>query len=181
MTSIMRFDQWQNSLGQPYNAVVQVKQSYYDSYISCGVGEYTLMSVNITPKLPGSKIYLSAIITHGFNATVDNNDPWDTGFMFKRGTTNIGATSNTLRIGGTYDTQALYATDVPYNSQSTYRLGYEVIQRPFNYLDTPAYSIGDTITYNFVGRFQTAGWINRASVGVNSGGVSSFTVMEIAQ
>lgn len=180
MTSTMRFDQWQNSLGQNYGTILQVQQTFNNSNATYGAGDYTLMSVSVTPKMPGSKIYISSIISHGFNASADSNDAWDTSFWFKRNSTVIGVNPSSTR-NGYAGGQFMYATDVPWNSQSTYRLGYETIQRPFNYLDTPTYTLGDTITYSFMARFQTAGWINRAYTVADSGSVSSITVMEIAQ
>ena len=180
MTSTMRFDQWQNSLGQNYGTILQIQQTFNNANAIYGSGDYTLMSVSITPKMPGSKIYISSIISQGFNNSGDNNDNWDTSFWFKRNSTVIGTNPNTTRNGaggGVF----MYATDVQWNSQSTYRLGYETMQRPFNYLDSPTYNIGDTIVYSFMARFQTAGWINRSSQTGDSGSVSSLTVMEVAQ
>lgn len=180
MASTMRFDKWENTLGQSYNTILQVQQTFNGSNATYGAGDYTLMSVNITPKMAGSKIYITSVISHGFNASVDSNDSWDTSFWFKRNSTVIGTNPNTTRNGyggGVF----MYASDVPWNSQSTYRLGYETIQRPFNYLDAPTYNVGDTITYSFMARFQTAGWINRCYSTTDSGSVSSLTVMEIAQ
>ena len=180
MASIMRFDQWQNSLGQNYGTILQIQQTFNNANSTYGSGDYTLMSVSITPKMPGSKIYISSIISHGFNNSVDNNDPWDTSFWFKRNSTIIGINPSATR-NGLGAVQSMYTTDVQWNSQSTYKLGYETIQRPFNYLDSPTYNVGDTIVYSFMARFQTAGWINRSSQVGDSGSVSSITVMEIAQ
>lgn len=181
MTSTMRFDKWENSLGQAYGAVLQVVQNFVTTQTAYGAGEFTLFSQSITPRMPNSKLYVFGHVSHGFNESGNNNDAWDTAFVLKRGTTLVGNSSANLRTGGTLDGPAFYATDVPANSESTYGFAYESGHRPFAYLDAPVYSIGDTITYSVTGKFQTAGWVNRISANTGGGGVSQITIMEIAQ
>lgn len=62
MTSTMRFDQWQNSLGQNYNAVIQMQRGYQNSFVTASASGYTAtgLKVQITPKMLGSKFYVSA-------------------------------------------------------------------------------------------------------------------------
>lgn len=181
MVSTMRFDKWENTLGQPYGTVLQIVQNFVATQTAYGAGEYTLFSQPITPKNTGSKLYVFGHVSHGLNGSGSNNDNWDTAFVLKRGTTLVGNSATIFRTGTTYDGQAFYATDVPGNSESTYRWGYESLQRPFSYLDSPTYAAGETITYNVIGKFQTAGWINRAYSNINNGGVSQITIMEVAQ
>jgi hypothetical protein len=181
MTSTMRFDKWENSLGQPYGAVLQVVQNFVTTQTSYGAGEFTLFSLSIIPKMPNSKLYVMGHVSHGFPEIGNNNDGYDIGLVLKRGVTLVGNSVVSLRTGGTFDGPAFYATDVPANSESTYGFGYEVGQKPFAYLDSPSYSLGETITYNVTGKFQAGGWVNRSYSTTNSGGVSQITIMEIAQ
>jgi hypothetical protein len=67
MTSTMRFDKWENSLGQPYGTVVQVVQAIKkDTWSVSGnattfyeVGGYSL---TLTPKFANSKILVRGMV-----------------------------------------------------------------------------------------------------------------------
>ncbi len=180
MASTMRFDKWENTLGQPYGTVLQVIQVFNGTNTVYGSGNYAVMTASVTPKMANSKIYIASVVSHGFNASSDNNDNWDISFWYRRnGSTVIGNNPDTTR-NGYGGGEFMYATDVQGNSQSTYRLGYETTQRAFNYLDSPSYSLGAAVTYELMIRVQTAAWINRSSTAATSGSVSSMTIMEIA-
>jgi hypothetical protein len=60
MTSTMRFDKWENSLGQPYGAVLQVVQVVKTDVYAVTTSALWMsvpgLSVNITPKFSNSKI-----------------------------------------------------------------------------------------------------------------------------
>jgi hypothetical protein len=58
MTSTMRFDKWENTLGQPYGTVIQVVHGNWGTGQSTTSGSYidTGLSVTITPKFASSKI-----------------------------------------------------------------------------------------------------------------------------
>lgn len=62
MTSTMRFDKWENSLGQSYNAVVQIQRGFQAAFVTANSSGYTPtgLKVQITPKLLNSKFYVSA-------------------------------------------------------------------------------------------------------------------------
>ena len=62
MASVMRFDQWQNGLGQPYNNVIQVVSATYSIGTTTTSGTYsdTGLSATITPKFSNSKILVLA-------------------------------------------------------------------------------------------------------------------------
>lgn len=66
MSSVMRFDQWQNSLGQTYNSVIQIKQSIQSARTTySSVTSWTDvngMSVDITPKFSNSKIMIDVVV-----------------------------------------------------------------------------------------------------------------------
>lgn len=70
MASVMRFDQWQNTLGQNYGTVLQVVQ-VVDTNITTISGAaasfntYSGLNVNVTPKLPNSKFLLTYQINVG--------------------------------------------------------------------------------------------------------------------
>jgi hypothetical protein len=62
MTSTMRFDKWENSLGSLYNSVLQVKRGYQNSFVTANSVGYTAtgLKVQITPKMLNSIFYVSA-------------------------------------------------------------------------------------------------------------------------
>jgi hypothetical protein len=62
MTSTMRFDKWENSLGIPYNSIIQVVSGTYSVVTTTTSGTYsdTGLSASITPKFSNSKILVLA-------------------------------------------------------------------------------------------------------------------------
>lgn len=62
MTSTMRFDKWENSLGSAYNSVIQVKRGYQNLFVTANSTGYTAtgLKVQITPKMTNSLFYVSA-------------------------------------------------------------------------------------------------------------------------
>ena len=88
MTSTMRFDRWQNSLGQPYGTVLQVVQAVKTDTFSTSSTSFvdiTGFSATITPKFASSKILVQVVMS--VNADANN-----TTAMFKlfQGSTEIG-------------------------------------------------------------------------------------------
>lgn len=73
MASTMRFDKWENTLGQAYNPVVQVVQTvdYNTTTIATGANTfnaYSGLDTTITPKLPGSKFLIRYQINVGLQS-----------------------------------------------------------------------------------------------------------------
>lgn len=73
MTSTMRFDQWQNSLGQSYGTILQVKYAKAAGPTSSNAGYFsttstspvsTGFSVSITPKFATSQLLVMMDIQH---------------------------------------------------------------------------------------------------------------------
>jgi len=62
MTSTMRFDKWENSLGQPYGTVLQVVQGTNNTQTTTTSATYvtTGLSASITPSSTASKIMIFA-------------------------------------------------------------------------------------------------------------------------
>jgi hypothetical protein len=103
MTSTMRFDKWENSLGQPYGTVLQVVQAVKTntqvsaSIASGGTVDIAGLSVSITPKFATSKVLLLAQV----NAVLSANGIF-AGFELVRDSTKIGAGDNdSNRVGMT--------------------------------------------------------------------------------
>jgi hypothetical protein len=73
MTSTMRFDKWENSLGQPYGTVIQAVYGSYGVGTSTTSGSYsdTGLSVTITPRFSTSKIL---VIVNQAGCTKRNTD-----------------------------------------------------------------------------------------------------------
>jgi len=60
MTSTMRFDKWENSLGQPYGTVLQVVSGVYSTQVSTTSTSFVTSNaeVTISPKFSNSKILI---------------------------------------------------------------------------------------------------------------------------
>jgi hypothetical protein len=92
MTSTMRFDKWENSLGQPYGTVLQVVQAVKTDVFSTSIAtgaftDLTGLSVTITPKFVNSKILITAHISGSVAALAANVGPR---FRFMRDATGVG-------------------------------------------------------------------------------------------
>jgi hypothetical protein len=131
MTSTMRFDKWENSLGQPYGTVLQVVTGTTTTQVNSTSGSFvtTGLSASITPKFASSKILVTAQTT----GLTPNNSTVGVWSLF-RGTvadTNIGnGTSGMIWIYATAATElrgtvACSALDSPNTtSPQVYTLGF---------------------------------------------------------
>jgi hypothetical protein len=173
MTSTMRFDKWENSLGQPYGTVLQVVSvTKTDTFTmsSSTFTDVTGLSVSITPRSSSSKILVNINVsgggTPGFSALIARLMRGSTPIAIGdaaggRPRTTIG---NTPGFG---DTSA-----VPNGS--------------FSFLDSPATTSPLTYTVQIAnnGGSQIV-YINRSPADTDnasfSRSVSSITLMEIAQ
>jgi hypothetical protein len=168
MTSTMRFDKWENSLGQPYGTVLQVvSASKTDTFTtsSSTYGDIDGLSVSITPSSASSKIMVFA------NAFVGSTV--NAGFQLKlvRGVTDIfiGDAAGSRTRGS----KSAYTTDILETDLS------------LQFLDSPA--TVSAVTYKLQGRASTNNpvFLNRNSIDSDSSGfargASSITLMEIAQ
>jgi hypothetical protein len=179
MTSTMRFDKWENSVGQPYGTVVQVVQGVKrDTWSVSGVAttfyEVSGYSVSITPKFANSKIFVTGTVHV-------SSWYWEIqGRLYRNGSVIDDATGDTRgsRTRATF-TQNLYqgATNVRSSWASV----------PFQYLDSP--NTTSAITYSIALNGYGSGL-----VGVNrnvaddsdaadyfANPISTIMVMEITQ
>jgi hypothetical protein len=173
MTSTMRFDKWENSLGQPYGTVLQVVQvAKTDAYTSTSSSflAVTGLSATITPKSTNSKILILAQVSYG----LANNTAYGI-FKVTRGGVDIyRGDSNGLHsravFGGYITTTGL---DLILNSSS------------INYLDSPNSTSALTYQLEAANVDGQGVFINRVSSTFNNTarttGASSITLMEIAQ
>jgi len=73
MTSTMRFDKWENSLGQPYGTLLQVVQTVHANVATISTGgdstffAYNNLNTTVTPKLQDSKFLVRFQINIGGN------------------------------------------------------------------------------------------------------------------
>jgi hypothetical protein len=173
MTSTMRFDRWQNSLGQPYGTVLQVVQAVKtDTFTTTNTTftDITGFSATITPSSVNSKIYIIASIVVGQNTQVTA-----THFLLLRGSTSISigdAASARTRV-----------TSSAYGASAN-----EVVPVSISFLDSP--STTSAVTYKIQMRSSVSGggnasYINRSNGDTDNAsaarGVSTITLMEIAQ
>lgn len=172
MTSTMRFDKWENSLGQPYGTVLQVvsvtKTDTFSASLAAGASTpITGLSLTVTPSSSTSKILITASVTghmanrNGFAATL------------ARGTTLLGignASGSRTRLGA--------ATGQAESAMT----GNVILQ----FLDSPATT--SPVTYNVYGQNFNIDtrivYVNRPesypdNVGSFVAG-STLTIMEIA-
>ena len=171
MTSTMRFDKWENSLGVPYNAVVQVVGSKSTTSLSGSIGggpdpsstAGTLFhSFAFTPKFANSKLLLqSSTITLG--ETGNNNNAYY-----------VAAYYDTTRIGISVTGQ--------FYGQFTNNLNSGIVS--LNYLFDSWGTISKTINIR-VGSENAAGATSYVNNNAYSADVTvrevGFLLMEIAQ
>jgi hypothetical protein len=169
MTSTMRFDRWQNSLGQPYGTVLQVVQVVKTDVFSTAsltMVDITGLAASITPRFASSKILVQLFI-----GTIDpSTDNMMAGDITRNGTA-IGiadASGVIIRAGWNVGI-------VAGNKGQTVK---------YDFLDSPATI--SPITYQARMRnFAGTGFINRMSGETNSTNfsrtISTITLTEIAQ
>jgi hypothetical protein len=173
MPSIMRFDQWQNTLGQNYGTVLQVVQVVKTDVFSTTSTSYvdvTGLSIAITPKFATSKILVSGDIALG-SSTVDRYSIF--GRMTRNGTAvGIADTSASARDRGTF----------------SYQMGgFEgPMSQSFSFFDTPNTTSFTTYTAQIRAESPQTAYINRGleadgDISITPRVISSITIMEIAQ
>lgn len=161
MSSIMRFDQWQNTLGQSYGTVLQVVQwrrpanesgSSTSLLISSSSTFTTFMSASITPKFSTSKILVDVSF-----------------YCYNSSSTATNGESRLLR-------DSTYIDGLTYSS--FYNTGNTFVGSHMKVLDSP--NTTSTITYNVQG-MKTSG-PNIYFGYADSGGTehASITLTEIA-
>ena len=182
MTSIMRFDQWQNSLGQQYNTVLQVANAKDSgSAVSSSASWSTQLGVTLTSKMANSKFLITAHVYMGYTMSVAGNADVDNYAV------GLGRNGTTLLLdtrGSSYITDGFVGSDVPMTGGGTYAGQYDVGVKSVTYLDSPQGPAGTSYTYNILFRNPYAtgvAYYNRSANGAGSGGMSTITVMEIAQ
>lgn len=169
MASIMRFDQWQNTLGQNYGTMLQVAQtvlSARQTYSSVTVWtDISGLSVDITPKFATSKIMVEVMVHASISSSTSIN------FRVLRNGTAIGVgnTGNTGQAGFRLENSNTSWADNAF----------------YKYLDSP----NSATTQNY--KVQVLPYYDGRNVTINnsySGGagddytvISTITVTEIAQ
>lgn len=172
MTSTMRFDKWENSLGQPYGTVLQVVQAVKTDVFTTTSTSYvdvTGLSLMITPKSSNSKILVTGNISLGSSTTSTYSV---FGRMTRNGTPIGLADADGSRDRGTF----------------SYQMGgFEgPMSQGFSFFDTPATTSATTYTVQIKAESPMTAYINR---GIENDGnstitprvISSLTLTEIAQ
>ena len=172
MASTLRFDTWEDSLGNVNNSILQVKYINKTDIFSTSSTSYTDvtgLSLNITPKYSSSKILVFGNISLG-SSTVERYSVFG---RLLRGSTPI----HVYNGGGNYD-------------QGTF--GYQMggfegpMSQSFTFLDSPSTTSATTYKVQIRTESPQTAYINR---GLEADGdnsitprvVSSITLMEIAQ
>jgi hypothetical protein len=177
MTSTMRFDKWENSLGQPQGTVLQVVQQVKSDTMAATMSLQSgtpttsntvfLMSADITPKFSNSKILITSNIKYsGVGSTpalilFRDSTPigiGDAAGSRRRSTAGSGLQVDTNQISGTGD---------------------------ISFFDSPNTSLNVTYSIRFWSDNSNITYINRSAqdqdnaTGVRT--ISTITLMEIAQ
>lgn len=163
MTSTMRFDKWENSLGQPYGTVLQAVQ-----YLAPGKVDSSKTTLLVTTSTSFSTLMTRSIVTKQANSAilVLTNTASYSGGEIQRGKARL--TRNGTVIDA--DQYALY-TPV-----------YTFQQHSFKSLDFPNVAAGTTLVYNFdVACSQNGVTLNVGYGDISGGPGSSIVLLEIAQ
>lgn len=176
MTSTMRFDQWQNSLGQSYGTVLQVVQGVLsDPVVFTTSSAWTSigLSATITPKFNTSKILITVHVGIGSNGT----NSWDAAMMLFRNNVEMQL-PNYASLAGRLNSFIPFGDRVQGN--------YEMTTVSNSYLDSPATTSSLTYDLKAYSHINTnTHFINRTGADVAGGGdnrmISTITLMEIAQ
>ena len=176
MTSTMRFDKWENSLGQPYGTVLQVTQGVLSdivTFTTSGAWTPIGLSATITPRFLTSKILITVHIGIGSNGT----NSWDAAMMLFRNNTEMQL-PNFSSLSGRRN------SFVPFGDRA--QSNFEMTTVSNSYLDSPETT--SALSYDiraFNHNNTNTHFINRTGADVTGGGdnrmISTITLMEIAQ
>lgn len=172
MTSTMRFDRWQNSLGQPYGTVLQVVQAYKQDVFSLAVAntwtDVPGLSATITPKFSNSRILvrLSSYINGAATIVTATARLVDGSGNVLGGSVAEGSRSSAIAsmTGGVVDSNSTVVLDFLHSANTTSPFTYKLQIR------------ADNTSVIYVNRTRSD-----SDFAGNGRGVSSITLMEIAQ
>jgi hypothetical protein len=180
MTSTMRFDKWENSLGQPYGTVLQVVSKTSSTAHSVGVAGNTTyydfpnneLRIEITPRFATSRMLLMANISIGGGSGANN-----AAFRFTKNSQIVG-------VGDVTGSRPRSSAITGYLQGADSNHGTRTISASF--LDSPATT--SSLVYNIQGASESSNLLwNRTpsfpdtNVIYGATLISSFTIMEIAQ
>lgn len=183
MTSILRFDKWQNTLGQNYGTVLQVKTAKDSNTATSSSNSWSSqLGVPIVRRMEGSSFIITAHVYMGFTAILSgsaDNDNYGVG---------IARDGSPLTIdtrGSSYIGTGFAGSDVPVMGAGTYGSTYDTTVKSVVLTDTPAGAVGTTFTYNILFRCSTGAvggiaYYNRSAASTGSGGTTTLCIMEIA-
>jgi len=167
MTSTMRFDKWENSLGQPYGTVLQVVSTTKTDTFTANSSSFidvTGLNASITPKSASNKILVIVNLSLG---TLTGS----TGIsarLLRDSTPIAGSIAEGVRVSGFSTTSATTA---------------EVSEKTTTFFDSPNSTLSTTYKIQVI----TAGtaYVNRSNTDGNeywqARAISSITLLEIAQ
>jgi hypothetical protein len=172
MTSTMRFDKWENSLGQPYGTVLQVVQGVKTNTFSGSSTTFTDvtgLSATITPKFANSKILVSYYVVTGNSSS--------SGY----GThTRLVRDSTPVFVGDQIGSNRIRATTDARVSSLFEPVGFTPI-----FLDSPNTTSAITYKVQLRASTGTTGYVGRVGDDPDNQNTavtpSSITLMEIAQ
>lgn len=174
MTSTMRFDKWENSVGQPYSAVLQVvyaTSGFVNQTINSATPvALTGLSAVITPKFANSMILIEGVVTASWSYVSSIH-------IFKDGSDLVPSHGGNSQSGGA---TALWTH---YQSSQEAARANQVFPFPVLYRDFP--STTSAVTYDFRANSGFSGgaeafFLNNRT-GTDMLGSSYIKITEIAQ
>lgn len=183
MTSILRFDKWQNTLGQNYGTVLQVKTAKDSNTATSSSNSWSSqLGVPIVRRMEGSSFVITAHVYMGFTMSISGNADVDNyGVGIARDSTPLTIDTR----GSNYIGTGFAGSDVPVTGSGTYGSTYDTAVKSVVITDTPSGAVGTTFTYNILFRSPTAAaggiaYYNRSAANTNSGGTTTLCIMEVA-
>jgi hypothetical protein len=175
MTSTMRFDKWENSLGQPYGTVLQVRSTTKtDTFVTASTSytPITGFTASITPSSATSKVLVIVQLAFGVGGGGGGINYGTFRLYGGNASSYTGAAASARRSGVWGGTSNVDNQNVMYSNSIVY-------------LDNPATTSPVTYGVEVITRASGAVAINRSFLDSDndylSRGASSITLMEIAQ
>ena len=185
MASIMRFDQWQNSLGQNYGTILQVVEYHSTSAVAISsTNSAKLHEASITLKSPNSAVLVMVSVGRS-----SYNQDIDMGLAMGYATSSSSASTNYTSLhGSSYNRElvtglgSFWAQDTSEPGGGNWNGGYNISGITFNKKHSPNVPAGTTLYYSLWGSSDGTFYVGRSWSGSTDNGYdTSIILMEVAQ
>ena len=185
MASTLRFDKWENTLGDTYGTVLQVVEYHTTTPVTISsTSSAKCYETSITTKMTNSKILVSLVA----GRSSQNSDTDIALAMGYSSTSSSDPNAYTSLHGNTYTRQlvtnlgSFWAQDTSDPGGGTWNGQYNISAINFRKLHSPQVSSGTTLYYSLWGSSDGTFYLNRSISGSTDNGYdTSILLMEIAQ